>query len=122
MSDSENAEVLDAVFATIQDRWGEYKDGVKSDSRTVALFKKGVPKIAQKLGEEATEAVIEAVQGNKRMLVEESADMLYFLLVLWRATGVKPTKVWNEMAQRHGLPEPEERARRKSSALAEKSK
>ena len=61
MSDSENAEVLDAVFATIQERWGEYKDGVKSDSRTVALFKKGVPKIAQKLGEEATEAVIEAV-------------------------------------------------------------
>ena len=115
MSDNKHSElthVLDAVYATINERHEDFKSGGGSDSRTVKLFQKGIPKIAQKVGEEATEVVIEAVQKNKKMLVEESVDLLYFMLVLWRATGVSPDRVWEEMASRHGLPEHEERAKR----------
>ena len=111
MSDAKN-HVLDAVFDTISDRHEQFLAGKGSDSRTAKLFEKGVPKIAQKVGEEATEVVIEAIRANPKMLVEESGDLLYFLLVLWKASGVSPDQVWKELAQRHGLPEHRERAMR----------
>ena len=111
MSDAKN-HVLDAVFDTISDRHEQFLAGKGSDSRTAKLFDKGVPKIAQKVGEEATEVVIEAIRANPKMLVEESGDLLYFLLVLWKASGVSPDQVWKELAKRHGLPEHRERAMR----------
>ena len=74
----------------------------------------GREKIAQKVGEEAVEVVIEAVGGSKKHIVEESADLLFFLILLWAERGIKPEKIWAELAERLGLPEAEERARRKS--------
>ena len=59
-------------------------------------------KIAQKLGEEAVETVIEGVGNNREALVGESADLLYHLLVLWAATGVSPADVAAELARREG--------------------
>ena len=58
--------------------------------------------IAQKLGEEAVEAVIEGVKGDRTALVGESADLFYHLLVLWAAVGVSPADVAGELARREG--------------------
>jgi len=68
--------------------------------------------IAQKFGEEAVETVIEAIAKRKGHLIEESADVLYFLLVMWKDRGIAPKDVWKELAKRHKMPEIEERAGR----------
>ncbi|NOX17123.1 MAG: bifunctional phosphoribosyl-AMP cyclohydrolase/phosphoribosyl-ATP diphosphatase HisIE [Chlorobi bacterium] len=60
----------------------ERKNASAEKSYTASLFKKGINKIAQKVGEEATEVVIEAIDGNAEKLKEETADLLYHLLVL----------------------------------------
>ena len=71
-------------------------------SYTAKLFARGREKIAQKLGEEAVEAVIEGVKGDRAALIGESADLLYHLLVLWAETGIVPADVAQELAQREG--------------------
>jgi phosphoribosyl-ATP pyrophosphohydrolase len=58
------------------------------ESYTAKLIAAGVPRIAKKLGEESTEAVIAAVAGNRDELKAEAADVLYHLLVLLRGAGV----------------------------------
>ena len=70
------------------------------ESYTAKLIGRGVEKCAQKLGEEATEAVIAAVTANKPELVKESADVLYHLLVLLRASGVALSDVMAELDSR----------------------
>ncbi|MEC7140378.1 MAG: phosphoribosyl-ATP diphosphatase [Pseudomonadota bacterium] len=105
-------ETLDQVFETIAKRHCEFKAGKVGNSRTAKLFKRGSAKIAQKLGEEAVETVIEAIKGRKGHLIEESADLLYFLLVTWKDHGIEPEDVWKELKKRHKLPEAEERAGR----------
>ena len=71
-------------------------------SYTAKLFARGRGKIAQKLGEEAVEAVIEAVRGDRATLVGESADLLYHLLVLWADAGVTPADIAAELTRREG--------------------
>ncbi|OGX86975.1 bifunctional phosphoribosyl-AMP cyclohydrolase/phosphoribosyl-ATP diphosphatase HisIE [Hymenobacter glacialis] len=73
-------------------------------SYTVSLFKKGMPKIAQKVGEEAVETVIDAVGGNRASLPGEVADLLYHLLVLLVAAGVPLQEVIAVLQERHRLP------------------
>jgi len=105
---------LDALFDLIADRVAAYEAGeVDPKSRTHKMLNAGRGKIAQKLGEEAVEVVIEAVSGKKKDLIEESADLLFFLTLLWAERGVAPERVWEELSARLGLPEPQERARRK---------
>ena len=105
---------LDAVFDLIADRVAAYEAGeIDPKSRTHKMLAAGREKIAQKVGEEAVEVVIEAVSGRKKHLVEESADLLFFLTLMWAERGVDPDKVWTELHARLGLPEEEERARRK---------
>ena len=119
--DMADSAVIDAVAETIAERHeqflalaekGKSKSARKATSRTVRLFAAGPHKIAQKLGEEAVEAVIEGSRGRSGALVEESVDLLFHLMVLWQATGVQPGEVWAEMAKRHGLPENLERVGR----------
>lgn len=102
-------ESLTQLFATIESR----KKGDPAKSYTAKLFSKGRAKIAQKLGEEATEAVIEAMQGDKKCLAEESADLLYHLLVLWADTGVKPADVWAIIEDRMSYSGNDEKRHRK---------
>ena len=73
-------------------------------SYTVSLFKKGIPKIAQKVGEEAVETVIDAVAGHRETLPGEVADLLYHLLVLLAASGVPMAEVIGILQERHRLP------------------
>jgi histidine triad (HIT) family protein len=71
-------------------------------SYTARLLARGRAKIAQKLGEEAIEAVIEGVRGDKAALVAESADVIYHLMVVWADAGIAPDDVAAELARREG--------------------
>jgi len=71
-------------------------------SYTARLFSRGRGKIAQKLGEEAVEAVIEGVRGDADALIGESADLLYHLFVLWADMGLTPDDIAAELARREG--------------------
>lgn len=92
------AHALDKLFETVESRRG----ADPSTSWTAKLLSKGVPKVSQKVGEEAVEVVIEAVKGDKEGVVKESADLLYHLAVLWASTGVTPDDVYAELARREG--------------------
>ena len=70
-------------------------------SYTTKLFQRGVNKIAQKVGEEAVETVIEAVAQNKPDLVYEASDLVYHLLVLLEANGLSLADLEQELAKRH---------------------
>lgn len=94
-----NVHMLDRLYATIESR----KGADPSTSYTAKLMARGRDKLAQKLGEEATEAVIEAIKGDREKLVAESADLLYHLLALWATLGIEPTAVWDELARREGV-------------------
>jgi len=63
----------------------------------------GRAKIAKKLAEEAVEVVIDAMNGDRAAVIRESADLLYNLVVVWAASGVQPSEVWNEMSRREQL-------------------
>jgi phosphoribosyl-ATP pyrophosphohydrolase len=89
---------LDRLFAVLAARRGADPES----SYTAKLLRAGTAKIAQKLGEEAVETVIEAVRGDRRRLVGESADLLYHLLVLWADAGVAPAEVWQALEERMG--------------------
>ncbi|MGP0089499.1 MAG: phosphoribosyl-ATP diphosphatase [Xanthobacteraceae bacterium] len=72
-------------------------------SRTALLLRSGRTKMAKKLAEEAIEVVIDAIDGEREAVIRESADLVYNLVVLWVALGVRPADVWGEMAHRERL-------------------
>lgn len=79
------------------------RDADPASSRTARLLRSGRAKMAKKLAEEAVEVVIDAMNGEDEAVVRESADLLYNLVVLWVASGVRPADVWKEMARRERL-------------------
>jgi phosphoribosyl-ATP pyrophosphohydrolase len=87
---------LDDLYTVIASR----KGANPKESYTASLFDKGIAKIAQKVGEEAVETVIDGVSGPKERVISESADLLYHLLVLWAARDVKPDEIWAELGKR----------------------
>ncbi|MEM7781211.1 MAG: phosphoribosyl-ATP diphosphatase [Pseudomonadota bacterium] len=99
---------LERLEATIAERRAASPDA----SYVAKLNAKGLSKIAQKLGEEATETVIAAVSGSNEELVGESADLLFHLLVLLNAKGVSLDHVLAELERREGLSGLEEKASR----------
>jgi len=91
--------ILDRLHAAILARRG----ADPASSYTAKLLARGTAKIAQKLGEETVEAVIEAVRGDRAGLIGESADVLYHLLVLWADAGIAPAEIWAELQRREGI-------------------
>ena len=83
--------------SVIRSRHAEMPEG----SYTSKLFDRGVNKIAQKVGEEAVETVIEAVAGNREAMIYEASDLVYHLLVLLEATGCSVADLEKELARRH---------------------
>jgi len=82
--------------ATIQQKIDTDEEG----SYTNSLYKRGINKVAQKVGEEAVELVIEAIDDNKERLIYESADLLYHLLILLKAKGLKLEELEEELKRR----------------------
>jgi phosphoribosyl-ATP pyrophosphohydrolase len=74
-----------------------------SSSRTAKLLAAGRAKMAQKIGEEAVEVAIDAIRDQRGAVVNESADLLYHLVVLWAEMGITPADVWGEMARREAM-------------------
>src|SRR6202795_298824 len=74
-----------------------------STSRTARLLRSGRSKIGKKLAEEAVEVVSDAMHGDRDAVVKESADLMYNLVVLWVAAGIRPEDVWKEMDRRERL-------------------
>ena len=109
---SPDARILDDLYAVLLSR----KDADPETSYTAKLFAKGEAKIAQKLGEEAVETVIEALRGDNAALAAESADLLYHLLALWAARGVTPEEVWAALETRQGTSGLAEKAARQDKA------
>jgi phosphoribosyl-ATP pyrophosphohydrolase len=72
-------------------------------SRTARLLRSGRSKMAKKLAEEAVEVVIDAMHGHTDAVIRESADLIYNLVVIWVASGVRPDEVWSEMERRERL-------------------
>ncbi len=89
---------LDRLAATIAARKGADPDS----SWTAKLLAKGPEKCAEKFGEEAIEAIIEAVKGDHERLTAEAADVLYHLLVMLAARDVTLAEVLAELARREG--------------------
>ena len=100
------ANALDRLAETIAARRG----ADPSESWTAKLLAKGPEKCAEKFGEEAVEAVIEAVRGDRDRLTAEAADVLYHLLVMLAARDLTLAEVLAELARREG-----------TSGLAEKA-
>ena len=73
-----------------------------SESWTAKLLAKGPEKVAEKFGEEAVEAIIEAVKGDAQGLTNEAADVLFHLLVMLQSQGVALADVMAELARRQG--------------------
>lgn len=95
-----DAAVLDRLWATIESR---RQAGDVATSHSARLIARGTPKVAQKLGEEAVELVIEAVARNRAATISESADVLYHLMLLLVDAGITPGEVWAELRRREGL-------------------
>jgi phosphoribosyl-ATP pyrophosphohydrolase len=100
--------VLDRLAETIAARRG----ADPASSHTARLLARGPAKCAQKFGEEAVEAVIEAARGDADGLVRESADVLYHLLVMLASQGVALGDVLAELERREGVSGVAEKAAR----------
>ncbi|TNE31588.1 MAG: phosphoribosyl-ATP diphosphatase [Alphaproteobacteria bacterium] len=90
----------------------ERRNASPDASYVARLNSKGIEKIAQKLGEEATEAVIAALSGSREDLVGESADLLFHLLVLLGAKQIPLADVLAELDRREGVSGLDEKASR----------
>jgi phosphoribosyl-ATP pyrophosphohydrolase/phosphoribosyl-AMP cyclohydrolase len=77
------------------------KDNPSDQSYTSSLFAKGINKVAQKVGEEAVEVVIEAKDDNDDLFLNESADLLFHYLILLQAKGYKLNDIVQVLEQRH---------------------
>ncbi|MGC9367989.1 MAG: phosphoribosyl-ATP diphosphatase [Paracoccaceae bacterium] len=100
---------LERLAATIEARKGADPDS----SWTAKLLAKGPEKCAEKFGEEAVEAIIEAVKDDREKLTAEAADVLYHLLVMLAARGVTLADVLAELDRREGTSGLAEKASRK---------
>jgi phosphoribosyl-ATP pyrophosphohydrolase len=97
-ADALDADTIDALFATIEQRKRELPD----DSYTASLFthEKGQNAVLEKLGEESTELILAAKDDDRPELAAESADFLYHLLVLFSMKGMDPDDLREELESR----------------------
>lgn len=102
------ADILDTLEAVIRER----RTGDPATSYVAKLTARGRAKIAQKLGEEAVEAAIAAVQDDREGLTGEAADLIFHLLVLLADSGLSLDDVRSELARREGISGIDEKASR----------
>ena len=99
MGEQTSGEVLDSLYQVIDSK----RQDDPEKSYTAQLLAAAPEKPARKLCEEATETLIEALHGDTEALAQESADLLYHLLVIWAAAGLQPSQIWTILAKRQGL-------------------
>ncbi len=104
------SQTLNDIADLIEDR--RSKDA--ESSYVASLFAKGTKKIAEKMGEEAVETVIAGVAEDDEHLINESADLLFHLSVLWADRGIAPDDVMAELRRRMGISGLDEKAARRA--------
>ncbi|MEE8393639.1 MAG: phosphoribosyl-ATP diphosphatase [Rhodospirillales bacterium] len=102
---------MDRLYDVVMGRRG----GDVEKSYSAKLFSRGRGKICQKLGEEAVETIVAALDEKPANVASESADLLYHLVMLWAETGVNPDQVWAELEGRLGTSGLDEKKGRKNS-------
>lgn len=98
---AEEGELLGSFFGHLWRIIQEKAQQREINSYTVTLLQKGVPAIAQKVGEEAVEVVVAALAQSRERLAEETADLIYHLWVLLQAGGLSPAEVEAVLRRRH---------------------
>ncbi len=88
---------LTQLYAILQER----QANPRPESYTARLLEAGLPRIAQKVGEEAAEVIVAALSQDNQRLTEEIADLAYHVLVLMLARGLTPADIAAELEQRH---------------------
>ena len=101
-------DTLNKLAQILEDRKGAKPD----DSYVASLYAKGIDKILKKIGEEATEVVIAAKQGDKEQIIYETADLWFHTLVLLAHADLQPDDVLKELDRRFGMSGHEEKAGR----------
>ena len=99
--EEENSRTNIDFLLQLQNVIEERKNNLSEKSYTASLFKKGINKVAQKVGEEAVELVIEAKDDNKDLFMGEAADLMFHYIVLLAAKGYKLEEVVQLLTQRH---------------------
>ena len=99
MKGSQDGSIVEELYGVIEER----KGGDPETSYGARTFARGREHVAKKVGEEGVEVALAGALGDKKGLVSESADLLFHLLVLWSAAGVKPADVFGELAKRRGV-------------------
>lgn len=102
------SDVLNRLAELLEQR----KTADPESSYVAKLYAKGMDGILKKIGEEATETVIAAKEGNKQQIVYETADLWFHCMVMLAKAGLKPQDVLDELARREGLSGIEEKAAR----------
>ena len=90
-----------AFLSTLQDFIEKRREEMPEGSYTTSLFKDGINRMAQKVGEEALETVIEAVNGSNERLIYEASDMFYHLIVMITEKGIRIERIAEELQKRH---------------------
>jgi phosphoribosyl-ATP pyrophosphohydrolase len=104
------SDILDRLAETLEAR----KSASPDSSYVARLFAKGTDAILKKIGEEATETVMAAKDGQSEKIIYEVADLWFHTLVLLAHSGLKPQAVLDELARREGLSGLDEKAARQS--------
>jgi phosphoribosyl-ATP pyrophosphohydrolase len=102
------SDILTQLAAVLEAR----KNAAPDSSYVAGLYAKGLDAILKKIGEEATETVLAAKQGDRGQIVHETADLWFHTLVLLAQQGLKPDDVLQELERRFGLSGLEEKAQR----------
>ncbi len=106
-------DVINRIYQTIVAR----KNANPQSSYVASLFARGNKKIAQKIGEEATEVVLASAGGDRKEIIHESADLVFHLMALWVTYGITPDEIGAELVRREGVPGLEEKAKRVKSDI-----
>lgn len=103
-------DILNELHAVLEAR----KQAAPETSYVASLYARGRTTIAKKVGEEAAETIIAAIQGDRDQLVYETADLWFHSMVLLAEAGIPPQEVLDELARRFGLSGHAEKAARES--------
>lgn len=104
------------VLERLSDLLEERKSADPQSSYVAKLYAKGMDGILKKVGEEATETILAAKEGNRAQIVYETADLWFHCLVMLAQAGLKPQDVLDELARREGLSGIAEKASRQQGA------
>ena len=104
------SDILNELYAVLQSRKNEAVD----QSYTASLYAGGAEKISRKITEEASEVLIDAIKGDTDNVINESADLLFHMMVLWAHMDIKPDDILGILKSRMGTSGHAEKASRSS--------